>query len=139
MKAILVITLCVMLALFVHGAIGQTAGGFVILNAQTSLAGCAWPTSFATVTNGVAVCPLNLAGQPGLAIAVNGGAFSQIPMSQASGGVASFNSRTGNVLPAPGDYSYGQISSPPTTLSCTNASLSTGTSGTLTASGCVIK
>lgn len=33
-------------------------------------------------------------------------------------GVASFNGRTGNVLPVAGDYSYAQLSSPPTTVNC---------------------
>jgi len=49
------------------------------------------------VTNGMAFCPLNLSSGPALALAVNGGAFIQVPMTTASNGVTSFNGRTGAV------------------------------------------
>lgn len=45
-------------------------GSPVILGVQTSVSGCAWPSTYATITNGMAICPLNLSTGPGLAIAV---------------------------------------------------------------------
>lgn len=70
---------------------------YVILGTQTALTGCVWPTAYATVTNGLALCPLNLSTGPALAISVNQGAFVQIPMTTATTGVQSFNGRTGAV------------------------------------------
>ena len=62
-----------------------------------------------------------------------------VPAASPSGGVTSFAARTGAVVPAANDYSFSQLASPSTTLSCTTAQLSSGSSGTLTASGCTIK
>ena len=77
---------------------GAQSGLPIILPAQTSLANCTWPTSYATVTNGLALCPLNLSTGPALAIAVNGNTtFTQIPMTAAVAGVTSFNGRTGAI------------------------------------------
>ena len=75
----------------------SSASSPVILGVQTAISGCTWPTAYATVTNGMALCPLNLTTGPALAIAINGGAFVQIPMSTAAAGVTSFNGRTGAV------------------------------------------
>ena len=127
MKNVLYLCL-VMLATFavvkISDVHAQTAGGFILLNPASSLAGCAWPSG-ATVTNGAALCPLNLSGQPGLAIALNGSAtFTQIFPASGQAGVQSWNTLTGVVT-----YN-------PSTVSCTTATHSnTG----LTASGCVIK
>lgn len=88
---------------------------------QTAITGCTWPTG--TTTNGLALCPLSLASGPAIAIAVNGGAFVQMPMSSA-GGVTSWNGLTGAVTYAP------------TTITCTTFShTNTGAVG----SGCTIK
>jgi hypothetical protein len=70
-----------LLFLLVSMVVGAPAqGGLIILPAQTSIAGCTWPTANVTVINGGALCPLSLSTGPALAIAVNGGAFVQIPM-----------------------------------------------------------
>jgi hypothetical protein len=78
----------------------------------------------------------NVAGDPtnpdGLYVSANGAAFFLVGKA-IPGGVQTFNSRTGNVLPATGDYSYGQLSGKPTAISCsTSAQSNTG----LTANGC---
>ena len=76
---------------------GGQSGTTILIPAQTNITGCAWNTAAVTVTNGLAICPLNLTTGPALAIAVNGGALSQIPMTAGTAGVASFNGRTGAV------------------------------------------
>ena len=76
---------------------GGQSGTTILIPAQTNITGCAWNTAAVTVTNGLAICPLNLTTGPALAIAVNGGALSQIPMTAGTAGVRSFNGRTGAV------------------------------------------
>jgi hypothetical protein len=76
---------------------GGQSGTTILIPAQTNITGCAWNTAAVTVTNGLAICPLNLTTGPALAIAVNGEAFSQIPMTAGTAGVRSFNGRTGAV------------------------------------------
>ena len=83
--------------LFALAGGGAQSGTTILIPAQTNITGCAWNTAAVTVTNGLAICPLNLTTGPALAIAVNGGAFSQIPMTAGTAGVASFNGRTGAV------------------------------------------
>jgi len=61
----------------------------------------------------------------GLWQSLNGAAYVQLGLT-APAGVTSFNGRTGAVISVNGDYSYAQISAPPTTVNC-------GTTG------CVIK
>lgn len=83
------------------------------------------------------------AAADGLWQSINGAAFTQVG-AVAPTGVTSFNGRTGDVVSAANDYSYAQLSKPPTNLSGCNASVSTsgttaGTSGSLSAQGCVIK
>jgi len=101
----------------------------------TSLAGCQ------TATSGFLLCPVFPAsGQAFLAMSVAGyqsGAPFEVGPLAAGGSVTSWNGRTGAVTPAQGDYSYAQLSSPPTTLSCGTWAISQ--SGALTASGCTIK
>jgi hypothetical protein len=96
-------------------------GVVTILNAGAP-ANCAWPTG-ATVTSGLALC----ATTSGLYWAVNGGAFQAV--AGAAGGVTSFNGRTGAVVSASGDYSFAQLSSPPTSV----------TAGTFSVTGATIK
>ena len=95
---IAVVVILSVLGFTVFAASAQSsASSPVILGVQTSMTGCTWPTAYATVSNGMAFCPLNLTTGPALAIAVNGGAFVQIPMTTAAAGVTSFNGRTGAV------------------------------------------
>jgi len=79
-----------------------------------------------------ASCPAIAAGltsycfaSDGLWQSLNGAAYVQLGVA-APAGVTSFNGRTGAVVSVTGDYSYSQISSPPTTVNCG-------------ATGCVIK
>jgi hypothetical protein len=100
MKNVLYLCL-VMLVIFavvkISDVHAQSASGIILLNPASSAATCAWPSG-ATVTNGMGLCPLNLSGQPGLAIALNGNTtFTQVFPAVAQAGVASFNGRTGNV------------------------------------------
>jgi hypothetical protein len=116
-------------------SVSAQSGGnaIVVLGVSPSLSGCAWPSG-ATVTNGAAICPTLINGVAGLAVAVNGGAFTAI-----GGGAAPVSSvfgRTGNVTPATGDYSWSQISGQPTGQTCTTATLGPGG---LTTSGCTYK
>lgn len=69
----------------------------IIIGTQTAVSGCSWPTAYVAVSNGLAICPLSLPTGPALAIAVNGGPFTQIPMAITTTGVTSFNGRTGAV------------------------------------------
>ena len=94
-----------------------------------------------TPPGAVTGCPTPVAGMnilcsvtDGYYASISGAAYQ--PINATAGGVTSFNKRTGAVLPVVGDYSYSQLSSPPTTIACTTSSQSnTG----LSASGCVIK
>lgn len=63
-------------------AYGQTSA-LIILGVQPSVSSCKWP-SFATVSNGTALCPVNVNGVVFLATALNGGAFT-IPSSGGGG------------------------------------------------------
>lgn len=91
-------------------------------------------------TGALATCPAPVVGSnilcsvtDGLYSSNNGLAYVKVNVQ--SGGVQTFNSRTGNVLPTPGDYAYSDLRSPPTKIACSTSSQSnTG----FTASGCVI-
>jgi len=61
----------------------------------------------------------------GLWQSLNGSPYTQLGVA-APAGVTSFNGRTGAVISVNGDYSFSQISAPPTTVNCG-------------ANGCVIK
>jgi hypothetical protein len=103
------------------------------ISPSTTLAGCQTPTAGTLVHCNVANDPNNPTGDY---VSANGAAYFLISQAQA-GGVSSWNKRTGAVVPATGDYSYSQLSSPPTTLSCATWSISQ--SGALTAANCTIK
>ena len=125
----LALTLILCASLF---AFAQSPNGIVMLGTQTALSGCAWPTSFATVTNGMAVCPLNLSGQPAMAIAINGGAFQQVPMGTAAAGVTSFNGRTGAVTLTKADVLAVGITATATATPPTTTATSTAPAVTVT-------
>jgi hypothetical protein len=118
------------------------AWGFASMFGQSSLtvspsgtlASCPAPSSKALIFCNVAGDPANT---DGAYVSTNGAAYFLVTKGGAGGGnVATVFGRTGNVLPSQGDYSYSQLSAPPTTLSCSTASHSnTG----LTANGCTIK
>ena len=119
-------------ALFLLGprqvASAQAAGANIImLNPVTSVASCAWPTG-ATYTAAMALCPVNsgVASTSGLAFAFNGGTTFTL-IGSSSAGVTSFNGRTGAVLPAAGDYTYAQLSSPPTSVTAGTFSVTSAT------------
>ena len=57
--------------LLAHAAFGQA---FVLGPAQSALSGCSWPT-WATVSNGVAICPVDINGVVQLALGMNQGPF----------------------------------------------------------------
>jgi len=100
----------------------------------SALSGCPAPAAnfmnFCQVTND----PSN---PTGVYVTANGAAYFLLKPA-GSAGVASFNGRTGNVLPATGDYSYSGLSAKPTTITCTTAQISAGGTGNFTASGCSI-
>ena len=105
---------------------------------STTLAGCPAPATgamnFCLVTND----PSNATG---VYLTANGAAYFQIKAAGAAG-VATFNGRSGNVIPATGDYSFGMVSGQvsatqlPTTLTCTVTLNVTGSSQKATLSSC---
>lgn len=135
-KRLLIVLLVI--AAFTIGHAQSNAGGLIMLGVQSSISGCTWPTTYlstgGTFANAAAICPL----PNGIAYATNGGPFQLIGGAPPTG-VTSFNTRTGTVVPAANDYSYSQLSAPPTTINCAVAAISTGTTGTFGASGCTIK
>jgi hypothetical protein len=113
----------------------------VYVSGQSSLTvapGATLSTCAAPVAGSKALIICNVAGDPsnpdGAYLSANGGAYFLIQPTGA-GGVTSWKSRTGAVVPQNGDYSYSQLSSPPTKISCTTVSFSN--SG-FTGSGCTI-
>ena len=106
----------------------QSSGnGVIVLTTAGAPSSCAWPTG-ATWTNAMALCGTNA----GLYWALNGGTFGPAT----NNGVASYNGRTGNVLPAPNDYKFSDLAAKPTALNCSTAThQNTG----LQASGCVFQ
>jgi hypothetical protein len=73
----------------------QSSGVITLPAPPTTIAGCAWPAAPNSVTAGTQTCIYGTAASPGLAIAVNGGAFVAVPMGQATAGVTSLNGKTG--------------------------------------------
>jgi hypothetical protein len=65
----------------------QGAGMPIILNVVTSTSQCAWPKAYATVLNGMAVCPVNTNGVLNLALAINGGTFQILGGGGTTGGI----------------------------------------------------
>jgi len=104
---------------------------------STTLTGCPAPAvgsmNFCLVTND----PSNATG---VYLTANGAAYFQIKAAGAAG-VATFNGRSGNVLPAAGDYAFSQLTGQltaaqlPATATCT-MSATVGGSDTITLSGC---
>lgn len=138
-------TVLLAIALLVHAAVtvfdtpvahaqAAPSGSIILLNVATSVSGCTWPTG-ATITQGMAICPINNSGTLSLALAANGGAFAAYPGAQAIG-VTSFNGRTGAVVPTANDYTYAQLATPPSTQNCTTA---TQSNIGLVTSGCTFK
>jgi hypothetical protein len=95
-----------MIVLVAFSAPPQNTSAIVQFNqpmaVQTSLAACTWPTGVAT-TGMMAICPVNLATGPALALSYQGGAF--VVPSAAPAGVISFNGRTGAVVLTKADVS----------------------------------
>lgn len=121
------ITAIAVVLLMVLALGAQTVSPFSLLTQNGALTSCQSP---AAGFNGV--CAVT----DGYYVTINGAAYIKIPLTQGAGGVQTFNNRTGNVLPAAGDYSYSQLQGQPTKISCTTSSQSnTG----FTASGCTIQ
>jgi hypothetical protein len=119
-----------------------TVGSFASPMVVSSLSGCTLPTG-ATISFGVAWCFVDtgVAATSQMYFSLNG-STTWNPYPAAGGGafLTSFNGRTTPAaVPTLNDYSYSMLSGPPTTLACSTAQISSGSSGTLTASGCVIK
>jgi hypothetical protein len=110
---ILLIGMAAMRMLSPNPASAQVANGNVILLNVGAPSACAWPTSAATITNGMALCGTT----SGLYYAINGGTF--VPVAGA-GGVASFNGRTGAVTLTKADVSATGLAA--TTTATTTAS-----------------
>jgi hypothetical protein len=110
----LILLAATVVSLLVH-AQATNNGTFILLNAGAP-SSCAWPTG-ATVTNGMAICGTT----SGLYYSLNGSSTFN-PVAAAAGGVTSFNGRTGAVVS--------------NAITCTQASLSTGSSGTFTGTSC---
>ena len=132
MKKTLIVIAGVLLAglLLAQSSLTVSPGG--------TLASCPSPSAKALIFCNVAG---DAANPDGAYVSANGASYFRVGQSQA-GGVVTFNGRAGNVLPATGDYTYSQITGTPTSptkLSCSTAQISTGSAGTLTASGCTFQ
>lgn len=103
------------------------------VNPTTILSSCPAPQAAWLYICQVANDPANPAGAY---VTANGAGYFLLQKAGGSGGVASYNGRTGNVVPTTNDYSYSQLSGKPTTISCSTSSQSN--SG-FTASGCTIQ
>jgi hypothetical protein len=89
---IVTLAFCAVASISPRPANAQVANGNVILLNVGAPSSCAWPTSAATITNGMALCGTT----SGLYYAINGGTF--VPVGGAApAGVTSFNGRTGTV------------------------------------------
>lgn len=119
--------LAILLAAAVMIALAQTPGSSISVSNSTN---CAAPAA------GIfALCMPKSGG--GVEYTNNGSAYATANFS--GGGAASVTSvfgRTGAVTAEAGDYSYAQLSSPPTTITCSTVTV---VDKTLTASGCTIK
>lgn len=121
---------------FVDRLVSQSS---LTMSTGSTLASCPTP-----VSSSKALIFCNVAGDAsnpdGAYVSANGGAYSRVS-SGGAGGVGSFNGRTGNVLPASGDYTHAQISGQitaaamPTTQTCTLTAV-IGSANTVTLSGC---
>ena len=94
-----------------------------------------------TPSGALASCPAPVSGSNILCSVTDGyyasvSGASYVKISATAGGVTSFNARSGSIVSATGDYSYSQLSNPPTTISCATISV---TNAGLVASGCTIK
>lgn len=127
-----------MYAALIFIAIGLTrmmGQSFQVQPSGVTLAQC--QTSQPPAVNSLLFCNVanDGANPAGLYVSANAAAYFLVSKS-GTGGVATFNNRSGNVLPAQDDYTYSQLKSKPTTISCATSSQSnTG----FTASGCVIQ
>lgn len=121
-----------LLLLITLAALSQSYGGLGIGPIAPTSASCPSPTSGQAI-----LCPVGSGTSYQVYVSYSGGIYA--PLTGAvTIPVTSVFGRTGAIVSVSGDYSYSQLASPPTTISCTTASLSTGSSGTLTASGCTI-
>lgn len=122
-----VVAVCVGIGVGIHAqsAMGISPGG--------ALSTCPAPAAKALIFCNVAG---DTANPDGAYVSANGATYMGPLAPATASGVTSFNKRTGAVLPAANDYTYSQLSAPPTTITCTTFTQSnTGAVG----SGCTIK
>lgn len=127
-----VVVFAVLIAIDAHSQSSLTLSPGGLLSA------CPLPSvgSKALVFCNVANDPANV---DGVYVSANGAAWFRVANAAVTTpDVKSFKGRTGDVLPAQNDYSYSQLSSPPTKISCNVAALSTGTTGKFDASQCTL-
>jgi len=108
-------------------------GQAITIDGATLLSGCPAPAAKTVIQCSVASDPANPDGEY---VSANGAPYFKVAASVATG-VTSFNTRVGAVVSVANDYSYAQLSAPPTTIDCATWTISQG--GHLTGSGCVIK
>jgi hypothetical protein len=108
-------------------------GQAITIDGATLLASCPAPAAKTVVQCSVANDPANA---DGVYVSANGAAYFKVTAVVGTG-VASFNGRAGAVVSVAGDYSYADLSAPPTTVDCSTWSVAQN--GHLTGSGCVIK
>jgi hypothetical protein len=124
-----VITLLVVVG-FSFGVYISGQSSFTITPGGT-LALCPAPSAKALIHCNVAGDPSNADGDY---VSANGAPYFQLQKA-GTGGVNTVFGRAGNVVAAPGDYSYSQLTAPPTKISCSSA---THSPSGFVASGCVI-
>lgn len=118
---------------FVGYMFGQSYGKLSIGQISPLVTNCPSPD-----VGSATFCPVGSGTSFQTYVSYNGGAYA--PLNQPfTVPVTTVFGRTGDIKAQSGDYNYSQLSSPPTSISCPNASLSSGTTGTLNATGCTIK
>lgn len=109
--------------------LGQAAAQFAMTTPSGAVSGCPTPTTGTNI-----LCSVT----DGYYVSVSGAAYAKI---NAAAGVASFNGRTGNVMPVQNDYSLSQLSGQltaaqlPNTMTCSMTAQVGGTD-TITLSNC---
>lgn len=107
--------------------VAQSANQFAMTTPNGAVTACPAPVSTSNI-----LCSVT----DGYYVSVAGAAYAKINVGAQTGGVSSYNGRTGNVLPAANDYKYSDLAGKPTQISC-----STSTQGNtgFVASGCTIQ
>jgi hypothetical protein len=123
----------VLILLVAFGLVLSHSQSSLSISPGSTLSACPAPAAKALIHCNVAGDGSNPDGDY---VSANGAAYFLVSKVGA-GGVTSVFGRTGAVAAAANDYSYAQLSSPPTTVTCSTFTISN--TGGLVATGCILK